>query len=219
MAVYNYIISFGIPGDANSGVTFENIIKKGGFYQMKKKLLSALLVAAMAVSTLAGCGSSTTETPAADTTTEAADTTDDAAAADTTDDAAAADTTEAASGDVVNINIYRASYNVAQPDSAEVKAVQDAINEYIADKINVQVTINDIPSGEYADKANLALANNEINLLWTASWMGTIGTNDLYKANAAYDITDLLPGTTLYSAMPEKIYMFRSTRKHTKAMI
>lgn len=133
---------------------------------MKKKLLSALLVAAMAVSTLAGCGSSTTETPATDTTTEAADTTTEAA--DTTD-AAAADTTEAASGDVVNINIYRASYNVAQPDSAEVKAVQDAINEYIADKINVQVTINDIPSGEYADKANLALANNEINLLWTAS--------------------------------------------------
>ena len=116
---------------------------------MKKKLLSALLVAAMAVSTLAGCGSSTTETPAADTTTEAAD------------------TTEAASGDVVNINIYRATYNLGQPDSAEVKAVQDAINEYIADKINVQVTINDIPSGEYADKANLALANNEINLLWT----------------------------------------------------
>ena len=154
---------------------------------MKKKLLSALLVAAMAVSTLAGCGSSTTETPAADTTTEAADTTTEAA--DTTTEAA--DTTEAASGDVVNINIYRASYNVAQPDSAEVKAVQDAINEYIADKINVQVTINDIPSGEYADKANLALANNEINLLWTASWMGTIGTNDLYKANAAYDITDL----------------------------
>ena len=155
---------------------------------MKKKLLSALLVAAMAISTLAGCGSSTTtETPAADTTTEAADTD----AADTTTDDAAADTTEAASGDVVNINIYRASYNVAQPDSAEVQAVQDAINEYIADKINVQITINDIPSGEYADKANLALANNEINLLWTASWMATIGTNDLYKANAAYDISAL----------------------------
>lgn len=51
---------------------------------MKKKLLSALLVAAMAVSTLAGCGSSTTETPATDTTTEAADTTTEAA--DTTDD-------------------------------------------------------------------------------------------------------------------------------------
>ena len=185
MAVYNYIISFGIPGDANSGVTFENINKKGGFYQMKKKLLSALLVAAMAVSTLAGCGSSTTETPAADTTTEAADTD---AAADTTDDAAEATDTEVASGDKVNINIYRATYNLGQPDSAEVKAVQDAINEYIADKINVQVTINDIPSGEYADKANLALANNEINLLWTASWMGTIGTNDLYKANAAYDL-------------------------------
>ena len=189
---------------------------------MKKKLLTALLVGAMALNITACGGSSdaaapadndqqttTTDTAAddaADTEEDAVDVEDAAEAADTTDDAAAADTTEAASGDVVNINIYRASYNVAQPDSAEVKAVQDAINEYIADKINVQVTINDIPSGEYADKANLALANNEINLLWTASWMGTIGTNDLYKANAAYDITDLLPGTTLYSAMPESIW-------------
>ena len=192
---------------------------------MKKKLLSALLVAAMAVSTLAGCGSSTTETPPTDTTTEAADTTTEAA--DTTD-AAAADTTEAASGDVVNINIYRASYNVAQPDSAEVKAVQDAINEYIADKINVQVTINDIPSDEYADKANLALANNEINLLWTASWMGTIGTNDLYR------LTQLMTSQIFYLEQPftalcrnpsgplpvmmERIYSFLFTRKHTKVM-
>ena len=170
---------------------------------MKKKLVSALLVAAMAISTLAGCGSSSTETTteAADTE-EAADTTE---AADTEETADAADT-EAASGDMVTINIYRATYNLAQPDSEQVKKVQDAINEYIADKINVQVVINDIASGEYADKANLALANNEINLLWTASWMGTIGTNDLYKSNAAYDITDLLPGTTLYDSMPESIW-------------
>ena len=148
---------------------------------MKKKLVSALLVAAMAISTLAGCGSSSTETTTDAETTEATDTTE---AADTEETADAADT-EAASGDMVTINIYRATYNLAQPDSEQVKKVQDAINEYIADKINVQVVINDIASGEYADKANLALANNEINLLWTASWMGTIGTNDLYKSNAA----------------------------------
>jgi len=42
--------------------------------------------------------------------------------------------------------------------------------------------------------------------LWTASWMGTIGTNDLYVSNAAYDISDLLPGTTLYESMPESIW-------------
>ena len=61
--------------------------------------------------------------------------------------------------------------------------------------------MTDIGSGEYTDKANLSLANNEINLLWTASWESVIGTNDLVPANAVYDITDLLPGTPLYDSM------------------
>ena len=99
------------------------------------------------------------------------------------------------------INVYRCTFNLAQPDEAQVKKVQDAINAYIADKINVKINLTDIGSGEYTDKANLALANNEINLLWTASWEGTIGTNDLVPANAVYDITDLLPGSALYDSM------------------
>ncbi len=167
---------------------------------MKKKLISTLLAAAMVISTLAGCGSSTTENSAADTGTAESTDTADTEAVESTD-------TEQAGGDMVNISLYRATFGQAQVNSEQVKKVQDAINEYIADKINVQVTITDIPSGEYTDKANLALANNEINLLWTASWEGTIGTNELYKANAAYDITDLLPGTTLYDSMPESIWV------------
>ncbi|MBQ3668775.1 MAG: ABC transporter substrate-binding protein [Clostridia bacterium] len=47
------------------------------------------------------------------------------------------------------------------------------------------------------------MANKEINLLWTASWEGTIGTNDLVPQNAVYDITELLPGTPLYESMAE----------------
>ena len=169
---------------------------------MKKKLLSALLVAAMTVSVLAGCGGSTEEAaaPAEETKTEAA------AEETKTEEAAPADTAAEASGEKVQISVYRATYNLGQPDGDQVKKVQDAINAYIADKINVEIILTDIPSGEYADKANLALANNEINLLWTASWMGTIGTNDLYKANAAYDISALLPGTALYDSMPESIW-------------
>ena len=169
---------------------------------MKKKLLSALLVAAMTVSVLAGCGGSTEEAaaPAEETKTEAA------AEETKTEEAAPADTAAEASGEKVQISVYRATYNLGQPDGDQVKKVQDAINAYIADKINVEIALTDIPSGEYADKANLALANNEINLLWTASWMGTIGTNDLYKANAAYDISALLPGTALYDSMPESIW-------------
>ena len=102
----------------------------------------------------------------------------------------------------VTINLYRACFNIV-PDSAQVQKVQDAINEYIADKINVQINLTDIASGEYTEKANLALVGHEIDLLWTASWEGTIGTNDLVPANAVYDISDLLPGTPLYESMDE----------------
>ena len=99
------------------------------------------------------------------------------------------------------INVFRCTFNLANPDSDQVKKVEEAINAYIADKIDVQINLTDIGSGEYTDKANLALANNEINLLWTASWEAVIGTNDLVPANAVYDITDLLPGTALYESM------------------
>ncbi len=168
-----------------------------------KKLLALVLAGAMTATLLVGCGGSsdTTTEPAADTTT-----TDDTAATDdaATDDAAtddAATDDAAASGDAVTINVTRATFNLATPDSAQVQKVQDAVNEYIKDKINVQIVLTDIGSGEYTDKANLALANNEINLLWTASWESTIGTNDLVPNNAVYDITDLLPGTPLYESM------------------
>ena len=139
---------------------------------MKKKsiskLLSGVLVAAMAVGLLAGCGGSS-DSAATDTTAETTETTD-TAAEDTTaaDDTAAAETTDAASGDKVVINVTRATFNLATPDSAQVQKVQDAVNAYIGDKINVEIKLTDIGSGEYTDKANLALANNEINLLWTA---------------------------------------------------
>ena len=105
--------------------------------------------------------------------------------------------------DKVVINLTRCTFNLATPDSEQVKKVEDAINAYIADKINVQIKLTDIGSGEYTEKANLALANNEINLLWTASWESVIGTNDLVPKNAVYDITDLLPGTALYGSMAE----------------
>jgi putative aldouronate transport system substrate-binding protein len=58
-------------------------------------------------------------------------------------------------------------------------------------------------SGEYEDQAKLAMANNEIDLLWTASWESVIGTNDLVPANAVTDITDYLAGTPLYGSMAE----------------
>ena len=166
-----------------------------------KKLLALVLAGAMTATMLVGCGNDSGNAGTDAGTSAPADTGSDAAApADTGSDDAAA---PAASGDAVTINVTRATFNLANPDSAQVQKVQDAVNAYIADKINVQINLTDIGSGEYTDKANLSLANNEINLLWTASWESTIGTNDLVPNNAVYDITDLLPGTPLYGSMDE----------------
>lgn len=150
---------------------------------MKKKIFATMLVASMMAGLLAGCGS----TPAD--------------SGNSSGSGSAGGNTGSASGDKVVINVNRNTFNLATPDSAQVKKVEDAINAYIADKINVQIKLTDIGSGEYIDKTNLALGNNEINLLWTASWESTIGTNDLVPKNAVYDITDLLPGTPLYNSM------------------
>lgn len=152
-----------------------------------KKLLASLLAATMVVS-LCACGA---ETPAKS---------NEAPAASTEAPAASTEAPAAEAFDGTTINVYRACFNI-MPDSTKTQEVQDAINAYIKDKINVQIKLTDVTSGEYTDKANLALNNNEINLLWTASWESTIGTKDLYAANAVYDITDLLPGSALYESM------------------
>ncbi|MDE7285191.1 MAG: ABC transporter substrate-binding protein [Lachnospiraceae bacterium] len=164
-----------------------------------KKLLALVLAGAMTATMLVGCGNDAGTTTGSDAGTN---TGSNANTSTTTPDAGASTSSDGK----VHINVYRASFNVGNPDSAQVAKVQDAINEYIADKINVEISLSDVPSGEYPEKGNLALANNEINLLWTASWETTIGTNDLWKANAVYDISALLPGTTLYESMPEAIW-------------
>ena len=165
-----------------------------------KKILALVLAGAMTATMLAGCGDDTASTaPSADS--QQASTDESSAPADESSDA---EQPAAPSGEVVTINVTRASFNVANPDSEQVKKVETAINEYIKDKINVQIVLTEISSNEYTDKANLSLANNEINLLWTAAWEAAIGTNDLVPKNAVYDITDLLQsedGKALYESM------------------
>jgi len=145
----------------------------------KKKFLSVALVAAMTATLMAGCGSSS----------DGGNDGGNKGGATT-------------GGQKVHINVYRDCFNLASSDTAQVKKVEDAINKYLDEKgANVEISLTEASSGEYAEKANLALANKEINLLWTASWLGTVGTNDLVPAESVYDITDLLKGTALYSSM------------------
>ena len=60
-----------------------------------------------------------------------------------------AGTAFASDSEPVTIKVTRACFNLANPDSEQVKKVQDAINEYIKDKINVQIELTDIGSVSY----------------------------------------------------------------------
>jgi putative aldouronate transport system substrate-binding protein len=107
---------------------------------------------------------------------------------------------------VTTINIYRPSFNLTEPDPVQVKKVQDAINDYLKGRINVKINLTDVGAGEYVDAVNLALENKGINLLWTASWEPSIGTNELVIRNAVYDLTGFLPGTDLYASMDKDMW-------------
>lgn len=141
-----------------------------------KRFLSAALVISLLGGTLAGCGS---------------------------DSKTVSGSTEDKQDEKTVINVMHCTQNIGQADGDEVKKVEEAINEYIADKIDVKINLSELPGGEYADKCNLALANGEINLLWTASWLGAVSCDSLVQANAVYDISDLLEGSILRDSMPE----------------
>ena len=100
------------------------------------------------------------------------------------------------------VRLYRHSY-MTSLDEGAIKKVQDAINARLAELgSNVAIEIHEFMDSEYGQKGNNALLGQEVDLLWTANWYGTIGTNDLYASNGAKDLTALLPGTLLWDSMP-----------------
>lgn len=161
---------------------------------MKKKIFSAILVAAMATSMLAGCTNGT----------EGGDT---GAQGGSTGSTQGGSTAVSADG-VTTIEVYRATYNLSAVDDAQVQKVADAINAYLEEKgATVRINLHDIHNSEYGQKANLAFNNGEVDLLWNASWWGDgIGTNDIYGNKGAYDLTDIIAGSVLESSMDAGIW-------------
>jgi len=165
-----------------------------------KKLL-ALSLALVMILSVVGCGGKkeeATESSTDTTTNTSTDTTKD------TSNDTAADTAEKAP--MVTIKLFRNLFEIGAPNTDEIKKVQDAINAYIGDKINVQVEITEIVNAEYPEKANLALASGEIDLLWTANWLQVVGCDDLVKQNAVYDLTDLLPKYEIGSILADWVW-------------
>lgn len=153
---------------------------------MKKKVVSAVLVAAMAVSMLAGCGSSTDSASSSD----AADST--AESSDATGASSSEGTTTTSVGTYTAENPYHLVFEYIefyeQDDDARA-AVQDAINEYMTENYQIEVELLPVAYADYQTTTQLMLSGgDELDILpiyfsYAASWINMGGI---------YDMSDLL---------------------------
>jgi len=125
---------------------------------MKRKMLSFLLIAAMSVSLLGGCGN----------TDEISDTANATVTKDTTETKDTAETE--GSQEVSNagdINFDEDPYTLNVPlmiyggSQADLQLVQDEINQYILDKINVQIELELINATDLMNVYTLKASSNE----------------------------------------------------------
>ena len=87
---------------------------------------------------------------------------------------------------------------------ANEKAVFEAINKYIGEKIGVEVTYVRYET-DYTSKLAMEIASgNSIDMAWLPSWNGQAS---LIEQNAVLDITDMLKDyPDLYNSMAEKVW-------------
>lgn len=118
-------------------------------------------------------------------------------------------TEEVEGEDKVTIRLTRCTFNLGESDSAQVQKVEDAINEYIDGKINVEIELEDISAGDYSVELWEKIRRDETDLFWTASWYGPdgIGTQNLYEKGYVYDLSDQLVGSKLFDSMPTNVWV------------
>ncbi|MBQ7840864.1 MAG: extracellular solute-binding protein [Lachnospiraceae bacterium] len=149
-----------------------------------KKLFAMTVAAGMMVSSLAGCGnSSSADSEKAAASTEVAEEAADAQSAEAageTEAAAAIDTSERV--DLV--------YYVVGAEPEDLQPVQDRINEVLLEEINATVTFKYTSWTDWMNKYNMALSSGEdIDLIYTAGWTN-YGT--YVSANAFLPLNDLI---------------------------
>lgn len=141
---------------------------EGGFF-MKKKLLSIVLIATMAISLLAGCGSASSSK--SDSKTEGASNAADGSL----------DTSKE-----VNLVMYVVGDRPAGQDVNE-----ENLNKLIKEKLNATLTINWIPWSDYANKYPLLFSSGEaFDLAYSATWLNF---TSLAQKGAFMNVDDLWP--------------------------
>lgn len=109
----------------------------------------------------------------------------------------------------VHIDILRTSLSESSALSEDkLKEVEGAVNEYISDKINVEIGLSEIGSDEYEEKAKAALSDGKTNLIWMNLCDESTKLSDLLGSEEAslMDITEVLKDTVLYKSAPEAMW-------------
>lgn len=155
---------------------------------MKAKRMMAMgMAAALAVSTLAGCGSNSAKT------------TTDESKQDSTQKEMGADA--AADSDAVTLKWVTIGNGMPENYDSWIAAV----NQYVGDKIGVNIEMEVVPWGDWDNRRNIIISTNEDYDIIFGN--GNVYTSDI-NLGAYYDITDLLsdnmPG--LNQLMPEEYW-------------
>lgn len=148
-----------------------------------KKIIALLLVAVMVLGLLAGCGKS--EVPA-----------ENAPAGNAP---AAAAPAEGEKLKEVTLTWY-----LGQEPQADTEMVEQAVNEYLKDTLNVKLDIIEVPFGEMDEKVRVALAGGEpFDLCFTSNWSNDFLTN--VAKDAYLPLDDLLQeyGQGILEVLPE----------------
>ena len=164
----------------------------------RRRAMALLLAAAMSVTALAGCSANTsneetkagTETKAETGETKAGE---ESAAAD-------GEESQSASGDVAEIKWYAPMSEI----QADQESVQNAVNEYLKDKLNVQVKFISTDFGSFDQKMQMVISSQEeFDLCFTSNWCNNFYNN--VNKNAFLDIGEIVEkeAPKLKEIMPE----------------
>lgn len=155
-----------------------------------KKTIALLLAIMMVIGMFAGCGE--TKAPAETKAPVAEQPADDKTPAET--DAPAVETLEE----------YDLVYYMAGDPQVDEELVEQAINDYLRDTLNINLDIVMIPFGDLEEKFRVAVGSGEqVDVVFTSSW-----ANDFYgniTRNALLPLNDLLPtyGADILAQLPD----------------
>lgn len=138
---------------------------------MRKKILSMLLVAAMAVGMLAGCGSETKQESKQESSIEVK--------------------SEEKSEEALKEEPVTVKWLVAIDEPTDSEKVLEDLNKKLVEAINVKLEIEWIPGGEYNDRTRLASTSGEdYDIVFTSTWRNLFDEN--MARGAFLELTDLI---------------------------